>query len=102
MSLATFAANFFRQGTHESSTRLVGIGCFVLAGALTVFVVIADVAYGKHASATAVSTIAMLVVNGGAALGFRKSPETSTSIAVAVATPEATTAAATTTTQEAP
>lgn len=64
--------NFFREGTKESSTRLVGIGCFVLGGLLTAFAVVAAVWYGKTISVPAASVLALLFTNGAVALGLRK------------------------------
>ncbi len=67
MSAWTFVANFFREGTAESSTRLVGIGSFLTATALAVYMVSsAKVGPGE------IATLALTFTNACIALGLRK------------------------------
>ncbi len=70
MSPATFIANFFRQGTNESSTRLVGVFGFI-AGTVLAFVVVVT---GKASLDTA-AVIALIYAQSMIALGLRKSPD---------------------------
>lgn len=64
--------NFLREGTKESSTRLVGVGCFVLGGLLAAFAVVSAVWFSKPITIETASVIAMVFINGGVALGIRK------------------------------
>lgn len=67
--------NFFREGTKESSTRLVGIGCFVAATFLASFVITAATLYAKPISPATVTVIGLIYIQGGIALGLRKVTE---------------------------
>ncbi len=89
MSIRHFIANFFRQGTDESSTRLVGILSFMMAAATACFMVIACVIaawiggethknlYDPSPSLTTfmIATIGLLLTAAEVALGLRKAPD---------------------------
>lgn len=75
MKLRHFIANFFRQGTDESSTRLVGILGFLIGIAMAAVAVVGAVYFKKEISPMAMSTIGLVLAHSGVALGLRKSPE---------------------------
>jgi hypothetical protein len=64
--------NFFREGTKESSTRLVGILGFAMGILLGAFAVVASVWFGKVISIAAASVVALVLTHSGVALGLRK------------------------------
>lgn len=86
MRLRTFIANFVRQDTAESSTRLVGVLSFLLASALTTALVIVVVVaawkggadrknlYDPSTALTTfmISMVTVLFANACIALGLRK------------------------------
>lgn len=64
--------NFFREGTKESSTRLVGILGFATGVLLGAFAVVSSVWFGKAITVAAASVIALVLTHSGVALGLRK------------------------------
>jgi hypothetical protein len=70
MTTRSFLANFFRQGTSESSTRLVGILSFFAAVGLAFYMVIV----GKTGAGD-VTVLGLTFANACIALGLRKSPD---------------------------
>lgn len=69
--MSTFL-NFFREGTKESSTRLVGILGFSAGVLMGVFAVVSSVWFGKAITVAAASVIALVLTHSGVALGLRK------------------------------